>query len=282
MKRRALLLSSTVGALGVASASGMVLACSLVVSTSGLSDGMAAAPEGGPDLIADAIADVTATVDSPVVESGPDAARDPALVAEYSFEDALGGAAVHDSSGHENNGTMHNGATFAIDGVRGHALAVNGLGFMAATALDGVAFPRSGTLSLWMRQGTTPVSDSSRGVFDNYDIDRPHVFVRHANNAPANEFQMALQAQDNNGQYAAAASFAVQLDVWTHFVVTWNEATSEGAFYVNGTLLARGAYDLPFAPTGQKLVLGEGHVGGIDEVRLYSRALTDAEAAKLD
>jgi hypothetical protein len=44
-----------------------------------------------------------------------------------------------------------------------------------------------------------------------------------------------------------------------------------------------GAYEQPFALTdGQHFRFGEGLIGGIDEVRLHSRALDAAEVAKLD
>ena len=262
---------------GVACATCMLLACSLSVSTSGLSGGDVPAQqgEGGDVSVPAAEGGIDAAGDG-----GPDAARDPSLVSELLFEDPPGSLMARDTSGFERHGFLQSNATFAADGVRGHALAVTGTGFVVVEGLAGPLFPRTGTLSLWFRCAKTAVEDVQRSVFDSYATDRAHIFMRHANGAPQNEFQMAMQPRAS--QYVAVRGVIVLPDTWTHLVMTWDEANGQAAFYANGVLLERSPYDAPFAPTDQLFRIGEGLVGGIDELRLYDRVLSDAEATKLD
>jgi hypothetical protein len=76
------------------------------------------------------------------------------------------------------------------------------------------------------------------------------------------------------------------LGVWTHFAVTWDDTTKRG--YVNGVLmLLVGAPDVTF--DAGELLLGADDdgtpygflSGSLDEVRLYNRALGDAEIQML-
>lgn len=272
MIRRAVVGAAT----GAVVAAGVLLfACSLAVSTSGLSSDVGPSQEGGEAASSDAPSD------SQRGDAGADAARDPSLVGEYSFEDPVGGITARDTSGYEHHGFVQAGATFVPDGVRGRALAVSHTGFFVVDALGGKLFPRSGTLSVWFRFAKTSAVDDQASVFDSFDPDRSHLFVRHANGAPANEYQMAFVAKGAT-EYAAVVETTEPFDTWVHFVCTWDEARSEAAFYADGVLLRRAAYKAPFAPEAQLFRMGEGLVGGLDEVRVWSRALTEAEATKLD
>jgi hypothetical protein len=257
-------------------ASGVLLACSLAVSTSGLSDGASpSSPDGGEAGAVDAADAASAPADG-----ATDASRDPNLVAEYSFEDPIAGGTARDTSGNERHGLLQEGATFAVDGVRGRALSVSGGGFFVVGALAGAMFPRSGTISVWFRFASTSAVDTQASIFDSFDTDRSHIMIRHANGAPADEFQFALQKPAT--QYVAVTEITLEAGAWHHLVVTWDEAKGEAAFYARGALLKRSAYAEAFAPEGQLFRLGERLKGGIDEVRLYDRALSEAEALKLD
>lgn len=276
MSRRAI-----VGA-SAACAAILLGACSLAVSTSGLSGGADPALDGGGGPDATTGASETGTADAIVPDSDPDAPGDPSLLAEYSFEDPPG-STVHDSSGNGHDGLIQASASFVADGIRGRALAVDTTGFFVADAFSAVRFPKTGTLSLWFRFDFAPDSPVGRSVFDDWDKTRSHVFVRRAPGAPTGEFQIALQGMDMAGQYALAAAFVPVRNTWTHVVVTWDAAGGIGALYAGGVLLHRGAYELPFALTdGQRFRFGEGLIGGIDEIRLYDRALAGDEVAKLD
>jgi hypothetical protein len=251
-------------------------ACSLLVSTSDLAGGDA------PPMNADANASDATPIDSAIVtEGGLDAgadvadARDPSLVAEFSFEDPAGTIA-RDTSGNGRDAILFGGAAFADKGVRGRALTLGTTAYASVNSLAAAGFPRSGTLSLWFRH-QLPADGENRAIFDDYDNARSHVFVRHALAADVNAFQVALQPMDNIGDYSFICPFTVLPNVWTHVVVSWNEAKSEGGCWVGGALIKISAYLKPFVPTNQVFRLGEQFIGDIDEVRLYSRALSVAE-----
>jgi hypothetical protein len=266
-------------AVACVAACALIAACSLT-DTSGLSDGPSGAPDAGDAAVLDAVAE--APLDAPA-DTGPDAAKDPTLLAEYSFEDPVGSTTVKDTSGNEKHGSLQSGATLVTDGVRGHALSVGGAGFFVVDALGGTLFPRSGTLSLWFRFDFAPTDMTGRSVFDNWDKNRSHLFVRFPDgNSTPGQFQMALQPATLPGGYAAVVNFTPQRNKWTHVVVTWDENIQVGAFFVDGVSLGQIAYDQAFVPTAQLFRIGEGLVGGIDEVRVFRRALTNAEAVALD
>ncbi|MDB5219469.1 MAG: hypothetical protein JWO86_7396 [Myxococcaceae bacterium] len=255
-------------------------ACSLTVSTSGLSGGADPSLDGGAAMTDGAVAGEGGSVEASVVDAALDAPHDPSLLGEYSFEDPSG-FSVHDSSGNGHDGLIQAAATFVADGARGRALAVDSTGFFVVDGLSAGQFPHSGTLSLWFRFDFAPDSIQGRSVFDDWDDTRTHLFVRRGPSAPPGEFQMALQGASS--QYAVAASFVTVRNTWTHVVMTWDEATSIGALYADRMLLHRGSYAMPFVlGDGQRFRFGEGLIGGIDEVRLYSRALTGDEVTKLD
>jgi hypothetical protein len=275
MSRRALACVSV-----CACVSALLVACSLTVDTSGLAGGGSGTSDGGD---ASSVADATAEVSSDgASDAGRDAARDPSLVAEYSFEEQPGATTSRDSSGNDLHGLVQGDATFVTDGVRGGALKVGGTGFFVVNALAAGLFPRTGTLSLWFRFDFPPVVGPGRSVFDNWDKTRAHVFVRYEDSGNPGEFQIGLQPVTASGTYAGVIGFVPQRKKWTHVVVTWDEAAQEGAAFVDGASLGRSTYDQPFVPTNQLFRMGESLVGGIDEVRLFRRAFTDAEAIALD
>jgi hypothetical protein len=83
------------------------------------------------------------------------------------------------------------------------------------------------------------------------------------------------------GDVSAVASSLLPLNVWTHVAATYNGA--ELRLYVNGALAATrvtsGGVLISAEPLriGGNSVWGEFFAGAIDEVRVYKRALTQAE-----
>jgi hypothetical protein len=256
-----------------------VAACSLLVSTSGLS--VAAAPaapgEGGTATDAGAPA-ADASFDAPDTSTGVDASE-PNVIARYSFEDAPG-LVARDTSGNGRDAVLAGDATFVDDGAHGHALAVAGTGSMVVTALAGsAAFPPSGTLSFWFRYSFPTGEMVERSIFDKWDSTRHHLFVRRGDTATGTDFQAAAQVTNS---YAFATSFNVVPGTWAHCVLTWDAVAKSAAFYLNGGSVAAGPYDIDFDVQDQHFRMGEGLIGGIDEVRLYDRVLTAVEVGKLE
>ncbi len=275
MTRRALVTMTA------ASSAVLLTACSLLVSTSDLSSPADAASIDGSSGGGDAAADALTPIMDATSESDVDAARDPHLLAEYSFEDAPGQIA-HDTSGNDLHALLQLDATFIAGGVSGRALGLSGGGFMVVDALAGnLRFPTSGTLSVWFLYTFSKSSTQARSIFDSWDNTRSHLFIRRADGANGSSFQIAAQSTTTNGAYAYAASFDAEQSVWTHVVLTWDAVNGAAAFYANGTLLRAGPYELAFDTSGQHFRLGDGLVGAIDEVRLFDRAFTADEVMKL-
>jgi hypothetical protein len=284
MRRRALLFAATfVCAPG---AVGTMAACSFV-STDGLTGGTvdAALADGSvPAADTSVPTDARDASDTNAPDSA-DAARDPSLIAEYSFEDPDGPTAL-DTSGKGKHATLVGGASFTAGGARGRGVAVHGADYVEVNALNGIEFPPSGTFSIWCRPTFPPNDTAQRNVLDGYAADRLHIFLRHVGTGTPGTLQAAFQLGDGSGQYAFVTSVTAPQNTWVHVVMTWDAKAGIGAVYANGALVIQSAYatltTLPFAPTGQLFHLGEGFIGELDEVRVFNRPLPSDEARALD
>jgi hypothetical protein len=206
---------------------------------------------------------------------GEDALKDPDLLGAWNF-DGTGEVAV-DISGHGNDAVLVAGATQEPGGVRGGALVTHGLDRARVDKLSGTAFPGSGTLTLYIRY--VAVSGATGDIIDGFENGRPHLFLRQL--PSSNLFQAAFQRGGDGGAYSWELQFAVPADKWTPIALTWDEASSRGVIYVNGSEFESRAYELDFSPTGQLLLFGKTFIGQIDEVRLYKRVLGRTEIARI-
>lgn len=80
---------------------------------------------------------------------------------------------------------------------------------------------------------------------------------------------------------------AITNNDWTHIVATWKQTDNSMKLYINGVLVNS---DTGFADCGQgpvtvneegNLFIGRGFVGNIDDIAIYNRELTAAEATQL-
>ncbi|MBX3226575.1 MAG: hypothetical protein KIT84_32050 [Labilithrix sp.] len=251
--------------------------CSLLVSTDGLRDGPAAVgPEAGALDIADVPSPEDAGADdaTPSVEAGVDAGptEPPGLIGKWTFDDGT----ASDASEKGHHGTL-TGSAKVGDTDRGKALVLDGGGAMRVTALDGAAFPPSGTLSIWFRYEEIAV-DVEQVLFDDWDRNRHHLMLRHADNDPANEIQLALMPR--SGPYVAEIYFVLSEKTWHHLVITWDADAGRLSAYQGGKI-SRDQYKAAFTPREQRVRLGTRLIGAIDDVRLFDRPLTDEEALAL-
>jgi large repetitive protein len=258
--------------------------CSLLISTDDLDKGSSSSTGGSGGSPPDGGAVTTGGGDgggggtSTTGAGGGGGAIDPGLIAAWSFDETSGGVA-QDSTGHGHDAILTSSASFTPDGQNGGALELHGLDFASVASLTGAVFPQTGTFSLWFRFSFDPADVTGRGIFDDYDTTRGHVFIRRAPNADPGQFQAVLQAA--GGQYAFAAGIDAEQGVWRHVVVTWDASSEKAALYLDGALASSDSYAYPFEITYQSFKLGDGFVGAIDEVRLYDRALPPAEAGAL-
>jgi hypothetical protein len=208
-------------------------------------------------------------------DSGPDAPLIPGLLGHWPFDDASGNVAVDVIGG--NDATLPASDATWTAGVFGGAIALGApTTGISAPGWDNAAFPTTGTLTLWLKAVIVPNDTSSRGIFDNHDTARDHVFVRRANGSPTIALQCAFQAKA--AQYAFVKTVPIASDTWQLVAVGWSP--TEGFCYIHGNLqsgLVTGAW----SPSTQRFRIGANATATFDDVRLYDHMLTVTELAKL-
>ena len=197
------------------------------------------------------------------------------LVAAYAFEEASG-ASVTDSAGRGNTGTI-NGATRSASGKNGRALSFDGVNdFVSVPDATSLDLTTGMTLEAWVFP--TAQGNSRRTAI--------------LKEAPAS-FVYALYAKENSNRPSAhvlvggadldvrGAQSSVPLNVWTHLAATYDGATLR--LFVNGVQSATRAVTGSMANSTGLLKIGgnaiwsEWFAGRIDDVRIYSRALSVPE-----
>lgn len=194
------------------------------------------------------------------------------LVAAYGFDEGTGPTTA-DASGHGNTGTLA-GAVWTSQGRFGGAVSFDGSGWISVDDADSLDLSNAMTLEAWLYPTAVPTGWSTAlmkeqpGEFDyvlyaGSPLNQPNVFVY------------------SGGEQGAADVSGLPLNVWTHLAGTYDGNSL--CLYVNGTLVASNAVSGSIAQSsgplriGGNAVWGEYFQGQIDEVRIYSRALSAAE-----
>lgn len=197
------------------------------------------------------------------------------LVAAYGFNEGSGSAVV-DSSGQNNNGTA-TGTTWA-PGRFGQALSFSGTGRVTIPDSNTLDAATGVTISAWVNP--TSVATWSQ--------------VALKQNSTANDLIYGLYASEQTrgaggwigqGTSTRSASSPTKLPVntWTHVAMTYDQTNVR--YYQNGVLVATtprsGALAASSGPLtiGSNPIWGEQFNGLIDEVRVYSTALSAADVA---
>ncbi|GAA3607846.1 LamG-like jellyroll fold domain-containing protein [Microlunatus ginsengisoli] len=217
---------------------------------------------------------VSAIVSVSVANTGPSG-----LVGAWSFNEGTGTTAA-DSSGQGNNGTLSGGPTWTSAGKYGGAITFDGVNDMVAIPdANSLDLSNNLTVAAWVRptaQGawrTAVLKERTSGL----------TYALYANGATGNRPNgtLAIGTQDRevNGTTGLTAN------TWTHVALTYDGTTMR--LYVNGTQVASRA-QTGSAPNGTgplriggNAVWGEWFTGQIDEVRVYSRALSAAEVGTI-
>jgi len=195
------------------------------------------------------------------------------LVAAYGFNEGSG-TTVTDASGNGNTGTI-SGATWSTQGRFGAALNFNGtsnlvlipnsasLNVSAAMTLEGWIFP-------------TAVQSGWRTILQR-EVD---AYSLNASNDAGPLFPAGGGRFNGTGTWISGTS-ASPVNAWTHVALTYDGATLK--LYVNGVQAVSqartGAVETNGNPLriGGNVPFGEFFQGLIDEVRVYNRALSQAE-----
>src|ERR1700730_5491445 len=187
------------------------------------------------------------------------------------------GDAVDSKDG--NDGTFNGTPAYGPGEVR-QAFSFDGSSWVsvpAPSSLDLTQF----TLDAWIYPTTTS------GI--RYIIDKESPGNNDSNYYLALEDGNTIEFGFNPGQYQSIDStVAVPVNAWSHVTATYDGTTLK--LYINGVLsvMADAASGFQTPPTGQPFAIGirnidfsDGFVGLIDEVEVFSRALTDAEVLSI-
>ncbi len=208
------------------------------------------------------------------------------LVGWWDFEEGLGSTTSTDKSGNSNNGAWNGTGTHYADGKVGmYAGSFNGTNdYLTATHNASLNISSPYAISLWIRLNSVS--------------DQHHRFINKGN--LANGFWTFLHEQNSQfrsqpffgGGYQTAGLFSATVPLagqWYHFAVTSNKNTAY--FYINGSLedTSTETYDATLPTNTNPLSIGRSeiwdtgnnHYGSLDDVRIYSRALSAAEIAAI-
>ncbi len=194
----------------------------------------------------------------------------PGLVAAYGFDEGAG-TSVKDASGTANNGTTNAAWT---TGHTGGALSFNGSS-SSVTIPDSASLDLSGgmTLEAWVKPATTSgwrtvlFKEKAGGMV--YSL-----YASQSTGVPVGQVNMG-------GERNALGAAKLPLGVWSHLAATYDGSVVR--LYVNGspagTMSVAGSIPASNGPLriGGNSVWGEWFSGALDDVRVYNRALSQAE-----
>jgi autotransporter-associated beta strand protein len=212
------------------------------------------------------------------------------LLAQWSF-DQTNGSVLAESTGRGVAGALKGTADFASGAVAG----INGSG---ALHLDGggyVQFPGrwfdplngAWALSVWVKPDATPASDQV--LFSKSDRSGAAGLFLAMNGS---SFYMSGAMFGGTPGFSVSAAVAPQAGTWYHVVAAIDRSNNQARLWVNGVeytgtsntrSVPAGDYIFGEAPPALGGCPGRGYylAGALDEVRLFSRALSQAEVASL-
>ena len=196
------------------------------------------------------------------------------LVAAYGFEEASGTQVV-DASGNANHGTI-SGASRVSTNRFGKALKFNGSSnWITVNDSASLDLTTGMTLEAWVYP-TVSLSDWATVLMKEQPGFATYwLYANDDTNRPANVVNVGGTFRQ------LSAGPRLPANTWTHLAATYDGVTQK--LYVNGELAGSRPQAGTIAVSGGKLriggnsVWGEYFTGQIDEVRIYNRALTQAE-----
>lgn len=189
------------------------------------------------------------------------------LIARFDFSEGSGGS-VADSSSYLNHGSISGLATWPT-GKIGSGIQLDGSTSYTSAPTQTHLDPINISIEAW--------------IYPTY-ADNAHVIVQKYRNS-ADGYQLwvtsdlRIRAAINSGGGDSSTN-TISLNTWTHVVVTYDGSSKK--LYLNGQLDATHAGTGAISPNTEALVIGQRsntyfYYGIIDQVRLYSRALSDSE-----
>ena len=199
------------------------------------------------------------------------------LTAHWPLNDAVGVTAA-DASGNGHTGTLVGGPTWAPTGRVGGALDFDGVDDgVEVTNAPALGSPATLTLAAWINS-RDPIGNTSQLVLGKYSNTSAGPYMLRLNGNRRLRFRAG-------GAVLTTGNVITAANAWYHVVATYDG--SQLRVYVNGAEVASRSAGAPQADNGLKLTIGRYSDGGspfnglLDDIRLYSRALSAAEILSL-
>ncbi|MCE5237584.1 LamG domain-containing protein [bacterium] len=208
------------------------------------------------------------------------AAAEGGLVAHWSFDEGTGDVA-RDLTGHGHDAALKN--TAWVPSPRGHALRFDGKDDVARYGeLDSMNLSGDLTLAVWLKTDSSVEPKTNRIIIGDTGLG----VERNLNLRMDGYGYLRFEWADGTRNASLLAPNSLLNGTWKHVVVTCASTAKVATMYVDGQQVAQMPMPLPIskAPTKERLTgwFYNGYFqGDLDDIRLYSRALTAAEVTEL-
>lgn len=205
------------------------------------------------------------------------------LVGHWTFDEGAGTSAL-DSSGLGNHGSIIGGASY-VAGVAGTGLQLNGTNAYVNCGNSASLNPvQSMTVSAWFKATVAWSGSGSDPIVDKGIVSHTWPYYQYHVGISGTLYPSApgsIGFTTSGGAGAGAPGGTVVVGVWRMYTATTDATRTR--FYVDGELVQTGPGGLPMTDYGKPLLFGKFAnlslylPGVIDDIQIYSRALTCSE-----
>jgi|GEM_PF-656665 len=205
------------------------------------------------------------------------------LIGYWAFNESTGTTAS-DGSGNNNNGTLvnMNNADW-VTGRSGNAIDFDGVDdYITVPHSSSLVQPSSFSIASWVRPATLPGAMAYLTMLVKNTPTNPNYWFE----VRGDEFLGGFMNAGFREHFSGAATATI--NTWYHVAVVFDDAANRFKIYINGALVTNDVENTSPADIGSgALIIGAQGPGNqnmavtMDELRIYNRALTDAEVQAL-